>query len=82
MFTLHATMRNRAPYVQALPHLELSLTDVNDKALARRVFAPQVWGPDSPIDKGFGADSETALRLVFKAEGVPAVGYRVYAFYP
>jgi predicted Zn finger-like uncharacterized protein len=82
MFTLHATMRNRAPYVQALPHLELSLTDVNDKALARRVFAPQEWGPDSPIDKGFAADSETALRLVFKAEGVPAVGYRVYAFYP
>lgn len=81
-FTLHATLRNRAEFQQAWPHVEITLTDARDKALVRRVLAPAQWLPaDAPKD-AFPARGETAIRVAFEAPGVAAAGYRVYAFYP
>lgn len=82
LFTLHATLRNRAEFQQAWPHLEVTLTDARDKALVRRVLEPAQWLPaDAPRD-AFPARREIAARVAFEAPGVAAAGYRVYAFYP
>ncbi len=81
-FTLHATLRNRAEFQQAWPHLEITLTDARDKALVRRVLEPGQWLPaDAPKD-AFPARREVVTRVSFEAPGVAAAGYRVYAFYP
>jgi len=80
---LTATLRNRAPFDQEYPHLELTLTDTRDAALARRVLAPADYLPaDRPAQAGFAAGGELALKLDIEAPGVPAVGYRLYLFYP
>ncbi|WP_153163078.1 DUF3426 domain-containing protein [Zoogloea sp. 1C4] len=81
-FTLHATLRNRAEFPQAYPHLEITLTDARDKALVRKVLEPAQWLPaDAPKD-AFAAKREVATRIAFEAPGVAAAGYRVYVFYP
>lgn len=81
-FTLYATLRNRADYPLAYPHLEITLTDARDKALVRKVLEPAQWLPaDAPKD-AFPAKREIATKISFEAPGVAAAGYLVYAFYP
>lgn len=80
---LTATLKNRAPFVQEVPHLELTLTDTQDDALLRKVLAPADWLPaGQPASAGFAAGGELAVRLLLEAPGVPAVGYRLYLFHP
>ncbi len=81
-FTLHATLRNRAEFQQAWPHVEITLTDARDKALVRRVLAPDQWLPADAPKEAFPAKGEVAIRVAFEAPGVAAAGYRVYAFFP
>ena len=81
-FTLHATLRNRAEFPQAYPHLEITLTDARDRALVRKVLEPREWLPVSAPNDAFQARREVATRVNFEAPGVAAAGYRVYAFYP
>lgn len=80
---LTATLRNRASFVQEYPHLELTLTDVRDAALARKVLAPADYLP-SDINRhaGFPADADLPIRLGVDIDDLPAVGYRLYLFYP
>lgn len=80
---LTATVRNRAAFVQGYPHLELTLTDVRDEALARKVFEPaQYLAAAAAAQEGFQASSEVAVHLVLEPTGLEATGYRVYLFYP
>ena len=80
---LTATLKNRAPFDQEYPHLELALTDTQDAALVRKVLAPADYLPaDRPARAGFASHAELALRLAIEAPGIPAVGYRLYLFYP
>lgn len=80
---LTATLKNRAPFAQDYPALELTLTDTQDQALVRKVLAPADWLPADRVgNAGFAAQGEVAVKLLFDAEGVPAVGYRLYLFYP
>lgn len=80
---LTATLKNHAPFVQEHPHLELTLTDTQDDALLRKVLPPADWLPaGQPVSAGFAADGELAVRLLLEVPGVPAVGYRLYLFYP
>jgi len=81
-FMLHATLRNRADFPQAYPHLEVTLTDARDRALVRRVLTPPEWLPAGTPREAFPAKREVAARVGFEAPGVAAAGYRVYAFYP
>jgi hypothetical protein len=81
-FVLNATVRNRAPYPQAYPHLELTLTDTQDRPAVRRVLPPDEWVPEDYLTRDFLPNEEIVLRLPFAASGIEAVGYRVYAFYP
>lgn len=80
---LAATLHNRAPFAQAWPHLELTLTDAHDRALLRRALAPAEYlPPQTPMADGFPARGEHAVQLAIEATDVAAVGYRLYVFYP
>lgn len=84
---LSATLRNRAPFPQAYPHLELTLTDSADRALARKVLSPTDYLPaDRPepqsAHSGLPANTDYAVNLGINHGELPASGYRLYAFYP
>ena len=83
LLVLNATVRNRAGYAQAYPSLELALTDTQDNAIARRIFAPEEYLPVKlKSDQPFPANSDIAVRLWIEAKEIPAAGYRLYVFYP
>ena len=83
LLVLNATLRNRANYGQAYPSLELSLTDTQDAAIARRIFAPAEYLPaKAPAGQPFAANSDVAVRLWIEAREISAAGYRLYVFYP
>lgn len=83
LLVLNAILRNRANYGQAYPSLELSLTDTQDAAIARKVFAPgEYLSPKIQADKPFAANSDVAIRVWIEAKDIGAAGYRLYVFYP
>ena len=82
-FTLLALLRNRSATRQQWPHIELTLNDPNEAAVARRVIAPRDYLPaDQNPAEGFAPNSEQSARLVFKLAQARAAGFRVYLFYP
>ena len=81
-FRLRATIRNRASFEQAYPHLELTLTDAADRPLARKVLEPLQWRPADAPAAGFPAGRELEVSVPFETRDVAAVGYRIYVFYP
>lgn len=83
---LTAVVRNRANFRVALPAIEVTLTDTQNRALARKVFAPvdylaSAGEPSSRIDEGLAAGSDYTIRVAFEARGITAVGFLVYPFY-
>ncbi|MDR0578484.1 MAG: zinc-ribbon domain-containing protein [Candidatus Accumulibacter sp.] len=85
LLVLNATLRNKAAYGQAYPSLELSLTDLRNTVIARRVFAPADYLPartqaaPGPV---FSGNSDTVVRLWIEVAGLDATGYRLFVFYP
>jgi hypothetical protein len=76
-------LRNVSRTVQSWPHIELTLNDANGTMLARRVFAPREYLPDTPqVAKGFASNSEQTIKLYFEFSGVKPAGYHVGVFYP
>jgi predicted Zn finger-like uncharacterized protein len=85
LVVLHAVIRNRAPFAQELPALELTLTDALERAVVRRVLRPAEYLPGrtaESLEAGIAPGAEAALRLHFDTGGVSATGYRLYLFYP
>lgn len=82
LFVLNATLKNRAAHAQAWPSLELTLTDVNDRVVARRILGLADYLTEPELAAAFAARGETAIRLWIDAQDVPAAGYRLYIFYP
>lgn len=78
---LEAHLKNRAAYAQAYPHLELTLTDVRDQAVLRRVFEPRDYLP-ADAAASFPPQSEIVITLLLDVGESAASGYRVYVFYP
>lgn len=82
-FRLQASLRNRAGHAQLWPHLELTLTDIVDKAVLRRVMSPGEYLPkDSSLAGGFPPKSDLSVQLTLQSTDMPAAGYRLYVFYP
>jgi predicted Zn finger-like uncharacterized protein len=80
---LNAVLRNRAPYRQANPLFELTITDYQDKLIARRIFQPREYlPPESPAQIGMPANEEIDVKLHIDLGETKAAGYRVYLFYP
>jgi predicted Zn finger-like uncharacterized protein len=85
LIVLNAVIRNRAPFAQEHPALELTLTDAVDKPVVRRVLRPAEYLDASAralLAQGIAAGGESVLRVHFDARGLRATGYRVYLFYP
>lgn len=82
-FALTILLRNHSQTVQTWPNIELTLNDSNEKAIARRVFAPRDYLPaPQDLSKGMSANSEAPIKLFFEVSQLKAAGYRVYLFYP
>jgi predicted Zn finger-like uncharacterized protein len=85
LIVLNAVIRNRAPFAQEHPALELTLTDAADKPVVRRVLQPADYlraAARETIAQGIAAGGESVLRVYLDTRGVHATGYRVYLFYP
>lgn len=80
LLILNATIKNRAPWSQAYPLLELTLTDSHDAVLLRRSLQPVDYLPtESP--PLFGPHTDLAVRLWLDPHGATAAGYRLYVYY-
>ena len=82
LFVLQATLKNRAPHAQAWPALELSLTDINDSVVSRRVMFAADYLPPGTTADAFPANGDLAVKLSIEAKNIGASGYRLYIFYP
>lgn len=80
---LYASIRNSAPFAQAYPLIELTLTDAQDAPLARKVFKPTEYLADSTgIGDGIPANGAASAKLVLDTGSLLPSGYRLYLFYP
>ena len=80
---LNVILRNRASYTQAFPNLELTLTDVSDTALARRVFQPAEYlKPGEDENRGLSPSREISIKLHLDTTDLKPTGYRLFLFYP
>jgi hypothetical protein len=83
LLQLSATIRNRASYAIAYPHLELTLTDSSDQVVVRRAFAPVDYiGGTADASTGIPGNGEKLLRMFIDASATAQAGYRLYLFYP
>jgi predicted Zn finger-like uncharacterized protein len=82
-FALKLTIKNNTELAVAMPAVELTLTDTNDKPVLRRVLLAK--------DLGFNADTLAAnsdwngavtLAVTPSSSMAPITGYRVLLFYP
>ncbi len=81
--TLTATLKNRAPFAQQFPLLELTLTDTADKAIVRKVLGPDLYLPRGTLlTNGMAPNADLAVTVTLDAGELPASGYRLYIFYP
>ena len=80
---LTATVRNYAPYPQAYPVLELTLTDIQDQPLASRIFTPgEYLGRDANPTKTIAPAHEIDIKLHLASDDLNAAGYRLFLLYP
>jgi predicted Zn finger-like uncharacterized protein len=83
LLILTATLRSRASWSLAYPHLELTLTDAQDRVVVRRALAPADYaGGTADIQRGIAPNGEVALRVFIDASATSQAGYRLYMFYP
>jgi len=81
--TFNALLRNRAAYAQAFPNLELTLTDSQDQALARRIFMPAEYlPPQEKLSSGFALNHEISIKLPLDTTELKPMGYRLVLIYP
>ena len=85
LIVLNAVIRNRAPFAQEFPALELTLTDEADHPVLRRVLGPGDYldpSRSTQLPDGIAPGSDTSVRVYLDAGRARATGYRLYLFYP
>lgn len=82
-YRLSLTLRNRAAHAVALPAVALSLTDIAEQPVLRRVLLPADFGahPEALQPHGEWATS-LDLQVAENAGAARVVGYRIDPFYP
>jgi len=81
--TLTATVRNQAPFPQAFPSFELTLTDIQDRALASRIFTPGEYLEENVNpSKTIAPSNEISVTLYIDSGDLNAAGYRLFLLYP
>lgn len=79
---LNVVMRNRYEQPQEWPSLMLSLTDMSDTVVARRVLLPAEYLPPWPGRGPFGAGQEVTLAVPIDTGKLSVNGYRIDKFFP
>lgn len=79
---LMIAVHNRAPVEQDYPAFELTLTNSEEKTIARRVFLPAEYLQWTDAADGLKAGAELPIRLFLDTGELRAAGYRLYLFYP
>jgi predicted Zn finger-like uncharacterized protein len=79
---LMIAVHNRAPVEQDYPAFELTLTNAQEKTIARRVFLPAEYLPWTDAADGLKAGADLPIRLFLDTGELRAAGYRLYLFYP
>lgn len=80
---LHVLIHNRAPFAQTYPSLELTLTNSQDQAVARRVFQPGDYLKAGDNEqRGIPANRDFDIRLRLDTTDLKPSGYRLFLFYP
>lgn len=81
--TLTATLKNRAPFPQQFPHLEFTLTNTADQAIARKILAPADYlQPSTSVANGMQSNADIMVAIGVDPGEMAASGYRLYLFYP
>jgi len=83
VYQLQVTLKSVAPTEVAVPALELTLTDTQDRPLLRRVIPAESHSPTQAV---LAAGGELAIRLPLQLDASVAAdkvfGYKLLAFYP
>jgi hypothetical protein len=82
VYKLSVVLRNQAGIEVALPALDLALTDIQGRLIARKVLSAADLGAAQPT---LGADRELALQATLQAAPAatePVAGYTIELFYP
>lgn len=84
VIVLNALLRNRAPFAQEFPDLELTLTDQADRAVIRRVLTPRDYllQKSAIRSQGIAGGGEEVVRIHLATGNLPATGYQLFLFYP
>ncbi|MEO8936416.1 MAG: DUF3426 domain-containing protein [Burkholderiaceae bacterium] len=85
VYVMTALLRNRDAVDLRYPHLELVLTDLQDRPMLRRVLRPEDYLPAAAGGTnrtGFLAESELPIRVMFELDDLRFAGYRLDRFYP
>jgi hypothetical protein len=84
VIVLNALLRNRAPFAQEFPDLELTLTDPSERAVIRKVLKPLDYLQDKRalVPAGMSGGAEEAVRIFLDTGGILATGYQLFLFYP
>lgn len=83
-YAFDVVLKNTAQMVVAMPALELTVTDIKDRVIARRVFLQREI-PGAPAQLAPQSSLSLNLRLTLSNEGEDAstmAGYRALVFYP
>lgn len=81
--TMTATIRNYAPFPQVLPALKLSLTDMQGKSIASRIFyADDYLVKNAASKQSIEPNHEINIRIDYDSGELNATGYQLYLLYP
>ena len=82
-YQLHWVVKNKSRLALALPAIELTLTDLADQPVIRRVFTPAELGAMTDMVPAAGDWAATTyLRVKVDNDWPRALGYRLLVFYP
>ncbi len=81
-YRLNLTIKNTASTDLAMPGVELSLTDTQDRPVLRRVLLPADLGAAAVLAAGAEWGGSLALSVAGNGGAARIAGYRVLAFYP
>ncbi len=83
VYRLSFTLKNTAQIRLATPGMELTLTDTEDRAVARRVFLPEVFaGPSGIVEAGTEFQASLPVNVKLSGNHEKISGYRLLSFYP
>ena len=83
VYRLSFTLKNTSPVPVATPAVELTLTDMQDHAVIRRVFLAHDFGDQSnEMPAGAEIQANLAMSVKLTATSEKISGYRLLSFYP